>query len=234
MILPNGSAEINFQESKREFAYRGTSVLTLSIRYPEIRLHENFPAQSRINSRFREQKANFCRYAAGTLYRQAVRDYRSAQAHDYPFRPYDAVMKYEVTLNQDCYLSAYRDRYEYTGGAHGNTVRASDTFSLQSGRRFALSHFFSPGQNYRRILISEILLQAEEKMKQNPEIYFDNYEHLILKYFRSENFYLTPEGVAIYYQQYEIAPYATGIVTFVIPYSALGIALACGERTSPR
>ncbi|MCI1965939.1 MAG: DUF3298 and DUF4163 domain-containing protein [Oscillospiraceae bacterium] len=230
MSLPNSSTEVVFQEKHREFNYRGTVVLTLSVQFPVIRLNGNPQAQARINSRFRAQASDFSRYAAGTLYRQAVRDYHSAQEHNYPFRAYDAVMKYEITLNQDCYLSTYRDRYEFTGGAHGNTVRASDTFSLQSGRRFALSHFFAPGVNYRRMVAAEILKQAEQNMLQNPGIYFDDYKHLILKYFKPENYYLTPDGVAIYYQQYEIAPYATGIVTFIIPYDILGMELSCWSR----
>jgi hypothetical protein len=231
MNLPGSSAEVTFQENHREFIYRGTAVLTLSVQFPVVKLSGNPQAQARIDSRFRAQGADFSRYAARTLYRQAVRDYHSAQEHDYPFRAYDAVMKYEVTLNRDCYLSAYRDRYEFTGGAHGNTVRASDTFSLKSGRRFALSHFFAPGVNYRRIVVSGILKQAELNMLQNPGIYFDDYKHLILKYFKPENYYFVPEGVAIYYQQYEIAPYSTGIVSFVLPYETLGITLSCLGRS---
>lgn len=230
MNLSGGSAEVTFQENHREFAYRGTAVLTLSVQFPVIRLNGNPQAQARINSRLRVQAADFSRYAAGTLYRQAVRDYHSAQEHNYPFRAYDAVMKYEVTMNRDCTFSTYHDRYEFTGGAHGSTIRASDTFSLQSGRRFTLSHFFSPGVNYRRIIVSEIMRQAERNMQQNPGIYFDDYKHLILKYFHPENYYLVREGVAIYYQQYEIAPYATGIVTFILPYDFLGITLSCSGR----
>lgn len=233
MNLSNSNAEVSFQESRREFQYGGTVVLTLSVQYPEIRLPLDPQAQARINARFRAQAADFTRYASGTLYRQAVREYRNAQEHGYPFRPYDAVMKYEVTFNRDCHLSAWHDRYEFTGGAHGNTVRTSDTFSLRSGRRFALSHFFAPGLNYRRLVLSRILKQAEADMQRNPGIYFDDYKHLILKYFNPESYYFTPEGVAVYYQHYEIAPYASGIVTFVIPYGELGILPSCPGRAVP-
>lgn len=233
MNVSSSSAEISFRESQREFSYSGTTMLTLSIQYPEIRLADNPQTQARINSRFRAQAADFSRYAAGPLYRQAVRDYRNAQTHGYPFRAYDAVMKYEVTFNQDCHLSSYRDRYEFTGGAHGNTVRASDTFSLKSGRRFALSHFFAPGLNYRRLVLTKILEQADHNMQQNPGIYFEDYRHLILKYFNPESYYLTPDGVAVYYQQYEIAPYATGIVVFLLSYDSLGILPSCLGRAVP-
>ena len=184
MNQPNDSAGVAVQEKCRVFAYHSTKVLTLSVQFLEICLNENPQAQARINARFRAQGSNFARYAAGTLYRQAVRDYHCAQEHNYPFRSYDAAMKYEVAMNQDCYFSAYRDQYEFTGGVHGNTVRASDTFSLRNGRKFALSHFFAPGVNYRQLVTAEILKQAEKNVQNDPTVYFNNYKHLILKYFR--------------------------------------------------
>lgn len=33
--------------------------------------------------------------------------------------------------------------------------------------------------------------------------------------------YLTHQGVAFAYQQYEIAPYAAGIISFIIPYEKI-------------
>ena len=227
MNLPNNCATVDFRKIQREYMYCGTKILTLSAQYPVIRLKNNPQAQAKINSRFCIQGREFCRYAATNLYHQAVEGYHSAQANTYPFRPYDAVMKYDVTLNQNCYLSTYHDRYEFTGGAHGNTVRTSDTFSLKSGKRLPLSCFFASDCNYRNSIISQVLKQAEENILENPNIYFDDYKHLILKYFSTENYYLTPQGIAVYYQQYEIAPYSSGIVTFLIPCESLGITSFC-------
>ena len=68
------------------------------------------------------------------------------------------------------------------------------------------------------MLIDQILRQADENIQQNPGINFEDYHALIVKYFNEEHYYLTPSGVAIYYQQYEIAPYSTGIVVFTISY----------------
>jgi hypothetical protein len=53
-------------------------------------------------------------------------------------------------------------------------------------------------------------------------MYFDNYEQLVSTNFKANNFYLSREGLVIYYQQYDIAPYAAGIPTFVIPYGPGG------------
>lgn len=120
------------------------------------------------------------------------------------------------------FLSVYIDKYEFTGGAHGSTVRSSDTWELSSGTNIPLYTFFKRGTDYERLLTEEIIKQAEYNMKQNPGIYFDDYKNLILKNFNQQNFYLTPQGLVIYYQQYDIAPYSTGIVEFTIPYKTIG------------
>lgn len=67
-------------------------------------------------------------------------------------------------------------------------------------------------------------------MAENPGVYFDDYRKLIAQYFNEEQYYLTPQGVAIYYQQYEIAPYSTGIVVFTVPYDVLGWKPSCMLR----
>ncbi len=220
-------AEIIMRESTRTFTYDGTAVLSFSMRYPEVRLTNNRIAEQRINRRIHVQAVGFYRYAADTLYPQAVQFYKDALQNGFPFRPYEAVLHYEVTYNEACHLSVYRDRYEYTGGAHGNTLRSSDTWDVRTGRNLPLAQFFAPGQDFRMLLIGQILAQADQNMQQNPNIYFPEYRTLIARYFDAESYYLTPEGLVMYYQQYEIAPYATGIVTFTLAYEAVGWQPSC-------
>jgi hypothetical protein len=39
---------------------------------------------------------------------------------------------FKVTCLCGCIISLWFDRYEFTGGAHGNTVRTAQTWNLQS------------------------------------------------------------------------------------------------------
>lgn len=226
MYRQNSSAEITMRETRREFNYNNTIVLTLSISRPEVRLEQNPQAQARINRRYSEEANTFYRMVSTTLYRQAVQFYHDSIKNNFPFRPYDAVMNYEVTLNEACYLSSYYDRYQYTGGAHGSTIRASDTFSLKTGQRLPLSYFFRPGFNYRGFLLGQIIKQADRNMQQEP-IYFENYRELIVQNFNPSSYFLSPEGINIYYQQYDIAPYSSGIIVFTIPYASIGWRPSC-------
>ncbi len=214
MDSANYSVSIVMDEIKRTFTYNSTPVLSVSILYPKLTLRRCPYAQDSINAQIQAQVRDFLDYVSGDLYQQAIATYRESQENEFPFHLYEAILQYEITYNQHCCLSLYRDQYTFTGGAHGSTIRSSDTWSLISGRSIPLSDFFPAGQDYRESLINQMIEQASK----NPEVFFEDYQDLIAKYFNEEHYYLTPSGVAIYYQQYEIAPYSTGIVVFSIPY----------------
>ncbi len=224
----NLSADISRIQLRRELTYNSIVVVQIDISYPECCVGCSRHArrvQDRINATCLALANAFFNYAVNRLYPQAVEQYLNAQENNFPFNPYEAYMQYEVTLNSNGLLSMYFDRYEYTGGAHGNTVRSSCTWSLFTGRSLTLSNLYNYNDDYRRTMINYILEQASANMAQNPNIYFDNYRDLIVRTFNPCSFFLTPQGVAIYYQQYDIAPYSTGIVVFVIPYENLGISV---------
>lgn len=67
----------------------------------------------------------------------------------------------------------------------------------------------------------EILFrEIERQIRQNPSLYFDDYEVLLRENFDEQNFYSTPGGLVVFYPQYSIAPYSSGIREFQFPYSA--------------
>lgn len=217
-------ADVRMHERKCDLYYENVQMLSASVYYPEVLLAGNETAQERINRRIRAQVETFSQYASGELYRQAVQEFLDSQEHDFPFRMFGAELDYTVVYHQNCHFSLSRDRYQYTGGAHGMTERLSDTWSIETGRTLPLSRFFRPGEPYGRTVLAEVMRQADRNMQQTPGIYFDDYRRLILQSFNPEHYYLTPEGAAVYFQQYEIAPYASGIIVFVVPY---GMEPAC-------
>ena len=223
----NFCGTVTMCQIKRTFSCCNRIMLTLSITYPQVTLCTNPCVQDRINCRIQAQVRDFFRYAADDLYQQAIAACKAARENGFPFHPYDAVLQYEVTYNRNCHFSLYRDQYTFTGGAHGSTIRTSDTWDLIYGCSIPLSCFFPPGQDYRAFLTEQIIRQADCQMQQNPGIFFENYRDLIVANFNPESYYLTPSGLAVYYQQYEIAPYSTGIVVFTIPYQTLGWHPSC-------
>ncbi|MBU3209326.1 DUF3298 and DUF4163 domain-containing protein [Clostridium algidicarnis] len=116
---------------------------------------------------------------------------------------------YKVTYNSDDILSIVIEYYEYTGGAHGMTYKINFNYYIDIGERIKLSSLFKEGFNYKEHVDKAI----KEAMDKTPEVYFgDKFQGIN----DDTSFYITKEGVVIYFPLYEIAPYSTGIPEFII------------------
>ena len=205
--------EIAASHITKSFECDGFTVLTVTINYPQVA--GTGAADTRINRFYKHEAEKQLRASKNMLFAPACKDLRYRIENNIPFNPYEVLENFTVSLNSDCFLSLWRDIYTYTGGAHGNTLRKSETWSPESGWLFRLGQFFCRGTNYRKILILNAIEIASQREKCEYTDYFENYEKLIKQNFSPCNFYLTEEGIVIYYQQYEIAPYSEGIQEFI-------------------
>ena len=138
---------------------------------------------------------------------------------DMPGWEYDCSIR--KTEETDRYLVFLSQDYTYMGGAHGGLLgQGPMTFDKRDGHR--IENFFQPG--------AEAALQAALK-KGLLEYYSDNgvefsEEDLFDRLFLEgdviplpvQHPYPTAEGLVLTYQQYEIASYADGMPSFVMPY----------------
>ncbi len=213
-------AVTNSFADERKFA--GQTVLTYRIEYPQFVSYTPMESLRRINAEYRQQAQYLAHTIQATYYSDAVADYQTHRDQGLPFSPYEFLRTFEITYGQNCVLSLYFDEYQYTGGAHGNTLRTSDTWNALTAQRIPLSALFQPGTYYVGALENAIVAEIDLRNALQPNTYFDDSQALVRQYFNPESFYLTPEALVIYFQQAEIAPYATGIPTFPIPYAQVG------------
>ena len=204
--------------------YHDTLLLRYTIRYPQFR-SDVFPVGC-INQRYASKATVYAQRCRQMLFRQAKEQYEEDMQIGAPVRVFEAVLDYTVTLNEDCTLSLYYDRYEYTGGAHGNTLRTSDTWDVASCAHIRFTALCVSPANCREYVVGEIIRRIEAQIAEG-EFYFDDYGKNAALYFNPRSFYLVPEGMMIYYQQYELAPYSSGIREFLIPYSAMIVKPGC-------
>lgn len=207
-------------EISEDLSHNGVVMIKISIKYP--RVSGATPHGSRrINKYYRFTAEAYLRYIQRTLLPQAIKDWTYKTENGYPFFPFDAMMTYQVTYNDKTCLSLFWEIYEYTGGAHGITIRHGDTWQPCSGWPVDLKSFFPKGTRYRRLLTDNAIKIASQQINDGTGYYFEGYPKLIRQYFRRNNFYITPEGIAIFYGLYTIAPYASGIPVFVYEPSEL-------------
>ena len=195
----------------KSLMYKGNIILNYKINYPFIRGFDKF-------NLYNYNKAiKLKEYAETKLFEEAkeINDYN--KQNGYPIMVYEVVLNYTITYNEYDILSLYYDEYIFSGGAHGNTIRTSQTWNMQNRQMLDLKDFYRNNPNY----VSEIITQKNDKIKNDIDdgnnIYFEDYCCLTSSNFKVENYYLSKDGkIVIYYQQYDIAPYSSGIITFNI------------------
>lgn len=208
--------KIEKREIKDELKYKNTVVLTYKIEYAQITETEYEMGKRNFNYYNKQKALELQQYIINNLFKEAKALYDYNSSNGYPIMEYEIILEYNVTYNKDNIVSIYYDQYEFTGGAHGNTIRRSQNWNLYEGKMLLLSYFFPNNPYYVIDILIEINKQIKEQIQNGTNYYFDNYCELVLETFNLENYYLTEKGIAIFFQQYDIAPYSSGIPVFYI------------------
>lgn len=198
--------------------YNNIPTLIYKINYPFFITSCSTTSAQKINKHYADNSRKIEKYCRTVLYPQAVESTKYRQTNQPPFYSYTLEVDFNITYNIGCITSLYMDTYTYMGGAHGETVRTSDTWDFNTGLKLQLDNIYplSPTSLYK--LQKNIEQQISDRLLKEPSTYFENYSSLLRKTFQSNNFYLILEGFVIYYQQYDITPYATGLPEFLIPF----------------
>ncbi len=115
--------------------------------------------------------------------------------------------------NSDNMLSILLNYYKYSGGAHGYYEYKSYSIDMRSGEFLELKNLFKSNSDYKKVIDSEIRRQIESKAKSDPQ-YEGIYQFEGIK--DNQKFYIQDDNLIIYFDLYEIAPYAAGIPEFPI------------------
>ena len=121
------------------------------------------------------------------------------------------------------FVSYTAETYEYAGGAHGGESLTGGTFRKTDGRKFEWDMFTAEGKEKLRYMIKNRLKAHYFKAGSDE----DFYNMLLAENARYE--FPLPEtapicrfnGMEFVYQQYEIAPYAAGLPSCILPYDSL-------------
>lgn len=208
---------------KGNLEYKNTVILTYKIEYPQIIFSKYTRGKERFNNYNKKKAINLEKYIKTDLYENAKEVYEYNKANGYPIMVYEVISEYNITYNEGFIISLYQDEYQFTGGAHGNTIRTSQNWNLKDTSIIPLSNFFPNNTYYTIDILKEINKQIKTQIEEGKNQYFENYCELVLETFNLNSYYITPNAIAIYFQQYDIAPYSSGIPVFLI--STLGTVL---------
>lgn len=207
---------IKNRKIEKQLIYEGEVILTYRIAYPEIIYSNYLKGQEEFNTFNKRNALRMKKYAEGELFENAKATYEYNKQNGYPTMVYELVSNNEITYNNDWLVSLYTDEYIFLGGAHGNTVRTSQNWDLRKAEQIPLEHFFKGNPYYIIDILKQINKQIAKQIENGSNQYFDNYCQLVIENFKLENFYVVPNYIEVFFQQYDIAPYSSGIPTFRI------------------
>ena len=120
---------------------------------------------------------------------------------------------YEVKKSNNKVLSMLIKYYKYSGGAHGYYEYIPYNIDLRKGNFIALKDIFKDNVDYKMLINKEIENQIKE-MRKNEKYIDKIYEFHGIK--ENQKFYLQDGKIVIFFDLYDIAPYAAGVPEFPI------------------
>lgn len=172
--------------------YRGPNVTML---YPQVMGHESIHANTRMNITIRNETMTLIK----TLTQPDVKTTIDGS--------------FEIKNNQRGILSLSLTGLAEFGGAHPMTIVKSLTMDTSTGESFGLNALFLPNSQYIEKINAEIKRQI--KARNIPII--DAFSSITPE----QDYYVSDKMLVIYYQLYDLSPYAAGFPFFPIPITML-------------
>lgn len=122
----------------------------------------------------------------------------------------------EIMLDVEPLLSVVGEVNVFTQGVHPSSSRVAKNIDTAQSKVLTLPDLFSDDA-YTAVIDREI----NEILEKNPEEYHDLWEKPMLSSMHREFFFLSEEGLVIFFPPYELSYYARGFVDFCIPYAEL-------------
>jgi len=187
--------------------------LKVDMVFPLVTGVKDKQVEEKINQIIQEDVHNF----KEILQTESEKYLQGAKEEGLEIRKYIVTTYYIVHYQKDDLLSLSVFYYSYTLGAHGHTLQRAYNFNLENGKEILLGDILKEKKNYVDVINQEI----KRQMELNPQEYFSEWS-VFQSISEEQPFYLLEDGIVIYFGLYEIAPYASGIRYFKIPYSLFG------------
>lgn len=200
----------------------GTVIYTMSYVKPSVTIEGNEAAAQKINA---DLLSRIEAFTADTTLRNEAKEYYdiSLTETDYYFNEYSESLDFEAMRSDTNVISFITTIYSYAGGAHGDYGRFGINYSAKSGELIDFSELADDAEQFRSDTLEynrNLASSDEYKERMFPDDFLDSGEFENVLY-ADEKWYLSNEGLVFISNPYELGPYSSGVIEFVIPYDEL-------------
>jgi hypothetical protein len=158
---------------------------------------------------------------------KAVADFKRNPGGPVPAgaEPNDLRVSYSLRLATDEFQSVeFTTSHFEQGMMHSQYSLSVVNYDRKSGRQLRLADLFKPGSNYLRKISAAAVAALEKMNKEEDGMYLGDAEWVEGASPKPDNYQvwtLTPRGLAVTFEPYQVGPFAAGAPSVLIPYSEL-------------
>lgn len=209
---PGQSIAIEWLELQRTLTLQEEPVLHYKLRVPQLAGKGHFI--KRINRYYHKLFTLWQQYFEKKLYLLACYDLVGCRDDARPFDCWDGEVRAQAQLFANGLCSVRLDCLEARAKKKTVRARTCDLWQVKDGSAVPLSKLMA-GKRWRRDLLAQ-LEAAGSAAKAGGLFLDDDYLPKLRKYFRAENFLLSPEGLCVFFDQCTIAPGVEGVITLPV------------------
>lgn len=199
---------------QRKLKSNGKTVLEYSIKRPSFPNSGNL---RRMEQYFAQTEHQWQMRWENQLFLQATKALDRMSDYNL-FHPWHASMDYEITFWKDPLLSIRIDIKEQGPVTPPVSLCIGEVWDCSSGYPCSLRTFLPVKQlRWKSKLISQLQKQAKQRLNSGDCLFHTECLAVIKQKFDSNRFYLTEDGLVIFYPLYILGSYGEGIPTFTIP-----------------
>lgn len=191
----------------------------LEVQYPQI----TAPGFDTLNAKLKEEGEDTLRQlkeTAEVISQQLATESADIDTSSFPWR-LETTFETEY-VSQDI-VSFVMILNEYTGGAHGNQVSASFNYDVAGNKVLGWEDLFIPDSNYLALVADYVKNQIQwQGINDDTNWISDGASATPMNY---KTFSITPKGILVTFDPYQVAAYAFGMPQVLVPYSVVESAI---------
>lgn len=211
-------AHVLVEERADVFRRDGLTLAVLDARFPKLFGMRDETAMERVN----EQIEDFLRCEGGYdgIVEAAIYDYDTGYTNFADLTYSLSVSAGEMLHIEDKLLTVLYDFSAYLGGAHADSWLAARQFNLATGEAFPLGAPVRDAEAFHAVVSELLLVELKGRQASGEARYFEGFEESV-RAWREEQALWTGEGLLVFFNPYEVAPYVYGTQRVTIPYALI-------------
>lgn len=213
------SVSIDLQtEENNETTEDGTPIYTSVVVYPAVTIEGSESAADKINTDIQTRVDAFRADTAVLDMAKEVYQYTLTEESGYPFLGYSSDLDFTVARADSNVISFAVTYYEFSGGAHGNFGTIGVNYNPRTGELIDFTELSENADSFHAGTFAFIQELAASESYQNKLFPDTSAEELESALYADGKWYFSTSGLVFISDPYMLGPYASGMITFTIPY----------------